>query len=50
MDTVLSNFRVVLVGTLYHGNVGSVCRAMANMGLRELVLAGPRRCDDAGEA
>jgi len=50
MDTLLSNFRVVLVGTLYHGNVGSVCRAMANMGLRELVLAGPRLCDDAGEA
>lgn len=24
MDTLLSNFRVVLVGTLYHGNVGSV--------------------------
>ncbi len=49
-NNVLKNIRVVLVGTLYHGNVGSVCRAMANMGVRDLVLAGPRLCDDAGEA
>jgi len=46
----LHNIRVVLVGTLYSGNVGSVCRAMANMGLRELVLVAPRLCDDWGEA
>ena len=50
MNDVLGNIRVVLVGTLYHGNVGSACRAMANMGVKELVLAGPRLCDDAGEA
>lgn len=38
----LSNIRIVLVGPLYGGNVGSVCRAMANMGLRDLAIAAPR--------
>ncbi|MGN0854927.1 MAG: RNA methyltransferase [Kiritimatiellia bacterium] len=37
----LDNLRVVLVGTLYTGNVGSSCRAMANMGIRHLRLAAP---------
>ena len=37
----LDNIRVVLVGTLYAGNVGSACRAMANMGVRRLRLAAP---------
>ena len=37
----LDNIKVVLVGTLYTGNVGSSCRAMANMGFRHLVLAAP---------
>ena len=37
----LENIRVVLVGTLYTGNVGSSCRAMANMGIRHLRLAAP---------
>ena len=37
----LDNIRVVLVGTLYTGNVGSACRAMANMGIRKLRLAAP---------
>ena len=37
----LDNIRVVLVGTLYTGNVGSACRAMANMGIRHLRLAAP---------
>ena len=37
----LDNIKVVLVGTLYTGNVGSACRAMANMGFRHLVLAAP---------
>jgi len=50
MAEVLDNIRIVLVGTLYSGNVGSVCRAMANMGLRDLVLAGPQICDDWAEA
>lgn len=34
--------RVVLVETRYPGNLGSVARVMANMGLRELVLVAPR--------
>lgn len=50
MGEVLENIRIVLVGTLYSGNVGSVCRAMANMGVRDLVLAGPQICDDWQEA
>ena len=37
----LDNIRVVLVVTLYTGNVGSACRAMANMGIRPLRLAAP---------
>ena len=37
----LENIKVVLVGTLYTGNVGSSCRAMANMGLKHLRLAAP---------
>jgi tRNA/rRNA methyltransferase len=37
----LTNVKIVLVGPLYGGNVGSVCRAMANMGLRDLVLVDP---------
>ena len=37
----LDNIRVVLVGTLYTGNVGSAARAMANMGIRHLRLAAP---------
>jgi tRNA/rRNA methyltransferase len=41
-DRVLDNIRVVLVGTLYCGNLGQVCRAMANMGLRDLALAEPQ--------
>lgn len=38
----LDNIRVVLVSPIYGGNVGSVCRAMKNMGLRRLVIAAPR--------
>jgi len=47
---VLNHIRIVLVGTLYSGNVGSVCRAMANMGISDLVLAGPKICDDWTDA
>ena len=50
MDDVLKNIRIVLVGTLYSGNVGSVCRAMANMGIRDLVLAEPNICDNWEDA
>ena len=41
MAGALDNIRIVLVGTLYTGNVGSACRAMANMGIRHLTLAAP---------
>ena len=41
----LDNIHIVLVGTLYSGNVGSVCRAMANMGLSRLTLVAPRILD-----
>ena len=41
MHPALRNLKVVLVGTLYGGNVGSACRAMANCGLAELRLAAP---------
>lgn len=38
----IEQVRIVLVGPLYGGNVGSVCRAMANMGLSELVVVDPQ--------
>jgi tRNA/rRNA methyltransferase len=38
----LDNIRVVLVGPIYGGNVGSVSRAMANMGVSDLALVAPR--------
>jgi tRNA/rRNA methyltransferase len=41
----LANVRIVLMEPLYSGNVGSVCRAMANMGLRELTLVAPQIVD-----
>jgi tRNA/rRNA methyltransferase len=41
----LSHIRIVLVEPLYSGNVGSVCRAMANMGLTDLVLVAPQIVD-----
>lgn len=42
----LSNIRIVLVEPLYGGNVGSVCRAMMNMGLADLAIVGaPDRFD-----
>jgi len=37
----LDNIRVVCVNTLYGGNVGSICRAMMNCGLRQLTLVNP---------
>lgn len=36
----LKNVRIVLSRPIYSGNIGSVCRAMANMGLSDLALAG----------
>jgi tRNA/rRNA methyltransferase len=37
----LDNIRIVLCRTIYGGNIGSVCRAMANMGLSDLALVAP---------
>lgn len=41
----LHNVRIVLVSPLYSGNVGSVSRAMANMGLSDLTLVASRVSD-----
>ncbi|MFO7535761.1 MAG: RNA methyltransferase [Kiritimatiellia bacterium] len=41
----LDRIRIVLVNPLYGGNVGSVCRAMANTGLSELVVVAPPGLD-----
>ena len=41
-----SNIRVVLVNPSHPGNVGAAARAMKNMGLRRLVLVGPRKFPD----
>ena len=41
----IENVRIVLLSPLYGGNVGSVCRAMANTGLCDLVIAAPRTID-----
>jgi tRNA/rRNA methyltransferase len=38
---LLKNIRVVLVNPLYGGNVGSICRVMANTGLKHLTLVAP---------
>jgi tRNA/rRNA methyltransferase len=42
----LDAFRVVLVAPLQSGNVGAVCRAMANTGFADLALVAPRIADD----
>lgn len=39
--------RIVLADTSHPGNIGSVARAMKNMGLDELVLVRPKRFPDA---
>jgi tRNA/rRNA methyltransferase len=46
----LRNIMVVLVRPLYGGNVGSVCRAMKNMGLSRLRLVAPLESMDYHEA
>jgi TrmH family RNA methyltransferase len=45
MAMKLGNIRIVLVRPIYGGNVGSVSRAMANMGLSDLAIASPRQMD-----
>ena len=37
----LDNIRVICVNTLYGGNLGAICRAMMNCGLRRLDLVNP---------
>ena len=44
------NIRIVMVGSLYGGNVGSACRAMANMGISSLRLVSPAAVLDWSEA
>ena len=46
---MLAQIRIVLVSPRGPANVGAVCRAMANMGLSELVIVAPR-CDVRAEA
>ncbi|HMO50908.1 MAG TPA: RNA methyltransferase [Kiritimatiellia bacterium] len=46
----LRNVQVVLVRSLYGGNIGSVCRAIKNMGLSNLRLVTPRETVDYEEA
>ncbi len=42
-------FRIVLIEPLYSGNVGAICRAMANMDLNDLTLVAPRIVDGWAE-
>jgi len=44
-DRVLQNVRIVLVRPEFGGNIGSVCRAMKNMGLSRLFLVAPADYD-----
>ena len=39
---ILKNIRIVLARPIYGGNVGAVCRAMANNGLSDLVIVAPQ--------
>lgn len=50
MSAYRDQIEIVLVRPLYGGNVGSVCRAMMNAGLHQLVIAGVRPEMDWGEA
>lgn len=42
MNPLLDNIRIVLVHTTHPGNIGSVARAMKNMGLSQLWLVSPK--------
>jgi tRNA/rRNA methyltransferase len=46
----LHNITIVLVRPQYAGNIGSVCRAMKNMGLSRLILVSPEQDHLSGEA
>jgi TrmH family RNA methyltransferase len=39
---LLSNIRIILVGTTHPGNIGAAARAMKNMGLTDLALVAPK--------
>ncbi|HPM25144.1 MAG TPA: TrmH family RNA methyltransferase, partial [Phycisphaerae bacterium] len=39
---MLTNVRIVLISPSGPANIGAACRAMANMGLSELVIVAPR--------
>ncbi len=41
MGRSMSDVRIVLVGPKFEGNIGAVCRSMANFGLYDLVLVNP---------
>ncbi|MFN3534300.1 MAG: TrmH family RNA methyltransferase, partial [Desulfatiglandales bacterium] len=41
----LENIAIVLVSPHIPENIGSVARAMANMGLQRLILVSPKNCD-----
>ena len=45
-EEALRRIRIVLVRTSHPGNIGSVARAMKNMGLESLVLVAPKRFPD----
>jgi TrmH family RNA methyltransferase len=44
-DTGISRIRIVVIEPVLPGNVGSIARAMANFGFRELVLVNPLSFD-----
>jgi TrmH family RNA methyltransferase len=46
----LKNITIVLIRPQYAGNIGSVCRAMKNMGLSRLILVSPEQDPLSAEA
>ena len=46
----LRNITIILVSPQYAGNIGSVCRAMKNMGLTRLILVSPEQDPLSAEA
>jgi len=50
MNNPLDNIRVVLIGPIYGGNLGAVCRAMMNSGMTDLAIAEPRADLDMSDA
>ena len=50
LSQLLESFRVVLVGTLYAGNVGSIARLATNYALPDVRLAAPECAWKEGEA